>query len=103
NSPDPSQLSTLSLHDALPIWLVAQLNGKPAGPKPAPRSWRQGSASVPLATTAKDASGTLALHQLVESKPEYRALPITVECRAKRSEEHTSELQSLRHLVCRRL
>src|SRR5438045_8483943 len=32
-----------------------------------------------------------------------RALPKTEDCGKGRSEEHTSELQSLRHLVCRLL
>src|SRR5438309_8492309 len=60
----PTAISTLSLHDALPIfqiqrWLSALRRGTPPSPRP--------------------------------------------HLRARRSEEHTSELQSQFHLVCRLL
>ena len=56
-------------------WLTAQLDGKDAGPKPTPITWK---AVVPSAKSKAQANG-----QTVEGKAEYRALPITVECRAK--------------------
>src|SRR5205814_8060026 len=70
----PSQTYTLSLHDALPISLFSELpNALPRHKKP----------------------DTLCLPYLIlaAKKRRYRL----------RSEEHTSELQSLRHLVCRLL
>src|SRR5262245_63716750 len=64
--------STLSLHDALPIW---------SGRCPiCPRHSRHGPGSSPSCTSR-------------ERHPRS----------CSRSEEHTSELQSLRHLVCRLL
>src|SRR5436853_3389092 len=59
-----TELYTLSLHDALPIF-----SGRP------PTAWRRSSTT-----------------------PSGRCRPSR-----RRSEEHTSELQSLRHLVCRLL
>src|SRR5436305_13300532 len=68
--PATTDIYTLSLHDALPIWLARR--GRPrAGRVPAAPSWLRGG--------------------------RWRA-------RADgRSEEHTSELQSRPHLVCRLL
>src|SRR5262245_13487678 len=40
---------------------------------------------------------------MVSSRMNYRWVPIREDYRQFRSEEHTSELQSLRHLVCRLL
>src|SRR5437899_5344134 len=69
-------LHTLSLHDALPI---SRAHSRPTNP-PAPQSSTRDATSTTLsAKTAPVAEGT------------------------PRSEEHTSELQSLRHLVCRLL
>ena len=56
-------------------WLVAQLDGRPAGPKPQPRSWQLPKAAAPANPTKTSA-------KWVEGQPEYRARPITVECRA---------------------
>src|ERR1035441_7652739 len=67
--PSPTEISPLSLHDALPIWPPA------AGSSPSPSGWPHHPTSSPA--RRRRASGT------------------------RRSEEHTSELQSLRHLVCR--
>src|SRR5438045_8318740 len=78
NPPSPTEIYTLSLHDALPI-----------------------SAAIRVLTRSaqKDKAGTLAdltpeaIHRIAkEAGPN-----------SERSEEHTSELQSLRHLVCRLL
>src|SRR5947199_5208501 len=72
----PPDIYTLSLHDALPIYSLRRPHG---------RYFRR------LVTGR--ASGTM-------------WLPPGACCRARwqpRSEEHTSELQSLRHLVCRLL
>lgn len=73
-------------------WLLPQLAGKPAGPKPKFRTHnapRAGEASVPRASAVggvpsmgKAFGSALAGGMVVEGKAEYRALPITVECRA---------------------
>src|SRR5205814_2774165 len=80
SSPSSAPLTTLSLHDALPIWAALALrlvdlpraSGRRPGTRPPRAEW-------PLSRA------------LAGSRIE------------KRSEEHTSELQSLRHLVCRLL
>lgn len=71
-------------------WLVAQLDGGPAGPKPQPRSFRSAAAPTanpsrrPIAQGPSPAFGrALAGGWVVENKPDYRTLPITVECWAK--------------------
>src|SRR5437899_9405305 len=72
-----TEIHTLSLHDALPIWTSRT---KSESFSPARSRWRTSSrytGSAPFTRTPYTASG--------------------------RSEEHTSELQSLRHLVCRLL
>src|SRR5205809_6171372 len=77
SGPTPTKLSTLSLHDALPICH--------AEPRPA----RQDAA----------AHGTEA-HRLGDG---LRIVRKVVRRGGERSEEHTSELQSRLHLVCRLL
>src|SRR5205814_9655386 len=82
-APSPSAFYTLSLHDALPICFCHWI--EPVNP---------------LSVTVV----TLLLHTVesvaVGVPPTLGGLTVTV---ATRSEEHTSELQSLRHLVCRLL
>src|SRR5947199_4992490 len=69
-----SHIYTLSLHDALPIFALAPRRTSSR----ASWSWSEGRSASPR--------------------------PGTSSCsEAPRSEEHTSELQSLRHLVCRLL
>src|SRR5262245_65380794 len=73
---------TLSLHDALPIYSNAMRTSN-------------GDAKI-IRTMPNDAA----------KKDEIIAMPSAVPplpCLVNRSEEHTSELQSLRHLVCRLL
>ncbi|MCB9873821.1 MAG: heme-binding domain-containing protein [Planctomycetaceae bacterium] len=55
-------------------WILPQLDGKPAGPKPKPRTWSPVSATP--ANTRRLRGTSLA------GKPEFRQPPITVECRA---------------------
>lgn len=74
-------------------WLVPQLHGRPPGPKPTPRSWKepQPSAAVPAALTLPRGTDSLsplfgrALGQglVVDTNPEHRRFPLTIECRAK--------------------
>src|SRR5438105_13873196 len=75
HNPAPTEIYTLSLHDALPIWF--------------------GSASCTTTTPAP----TRAKRSRSKPPPE----PISPAGRSCRSEEHTSELQSRVDLVCRLL
>src|SRR5258705_10223646 len=80
NDTATTEIYTLSLHDALPILAVLAPSVSP------PR----GSSSLAI---PKSRSRTRPLF----------ASTITLSGLMSRSEEHTSELQSLRHLVCRLL
>src|SRR5439155_22476684 len=80
NAPAPTELYTLSLHDALPISPSASETG--AAEAAASSAPRRGSASS-SSRKASAAPGAPAIKN--------------------RSEEHTSELQSRGHLVCRLL
>src|SRR5258705_2466944 len=73
NDTATTEIYTLSLHDALPIWR----RPVPAGARPRGTGARGLRRNDPPAGTSSS--------------------------RSCRSEEHTSELQSLRHLVCRLL
>src|SRR5205814_8030032 len=76
--PPPTHTYTLSLHDALPI---------------ASTPWRAWARSREPASIARSAPAR-----------NQNGLPVTATAStSRRSEEHTSELQSLRHLVCRLL
>src|SRR5690349_23886765 len=70
NAPATTEIYTLSLHDALPIWLPLRMN---------------------------EANGRLAAHRL------HPGVKQIIHALLERSEEHTSELQSRRDLVCRLL
>src|SRR5205814_9832009 len=86
-APAPPPIHTLSLHDALPI----------SAPTPACST-----ASASTTTARRPRSG----RWRPLTCPSRASLPSSRGRRAKskpRSEEHTSELQSLRHLVCRLL
>src|SRR5205814_9183472 len=89
NAPSPSQIYTLSLHDALPIYACGftSLCGVPH--RYADHIVTRGSTSLRGGSTQLRAT-----HR-------YAGFHIVPMCC--RSEEHTSELQSLRHLVCRLL
>src|SRR5688572_33489675 len=75
NDTSTTEIYTLSLHDALPIYRGAR--------RPADRRDRQGRHRVPKRSAARARS-----HGVL---------------RLRRSEEHTSELQSQSNLVCRLL
>src|SRR5258705_6197593 len=79
NDTATTEIYTLSLHDALPIFLPV-----PADPKSFPPL----ASPVTLLSTAQGIAAMYCIGRAAESS---------------RSEEHTSELQSLRHLVCRLL
>src|SRR5262245_63364314 len=95
-APPPSHITTLSLHDALPISLnspgLAQMPASGSAVVPARiassrRKWVNPCSTIPGSAVQSVAIG---------------AAPIA-SASLHRSEEHTSELQSLRHLVCRLL
>src|SRR5688572_32363056 len=79
NDTATTEIYTLSLHDALPIW----------------ERGRRGGAHGCGAVLAVGGSGPVRAHRVRE----HPRLPR----RARRSEEHTSELQSQSNLVCRLL
>src|SRR5438093_2217367 len=87
--PPTTEIYTLSLHDALPIcWGAGGFKGRmilPAqqAPPPAKRA-----PALPKG----------AFQVQVQAQPAVQAAPVQI-----RSEEHTSELQSLTNLVCRLL
>src|SRR5438045_4825058 len=80
--PAPPEIYPLSLHDALPISRAAPQTADP-GEKTAPRRGRHRPGWVGAAPRRESLAACCATFS--------------------RSEEHTSELQSLRHLVCRLL
>src|SRR5947199_10457801 len=79
NDTATTEIYTLSLHDALPIWY--------AGP-----------ATAPLKPGIAELDQVVPPSLLTPATIARAPLPVK-----RRSEEHTSELQSLRHLVCRLL
>src|SRR5262249_62258338 len=98
--PPPTAISTFPLHDALPIWDSARRrtrsvtlasDGSSAGASTGPRS--DSRLFIP------DSSASSAAHAGHPARCSSNA------CRSggSRSEEHTSELQSLTNLVCRLL
>src|SRR5437899_9801072 len=81
----PSQIYTLSLHDALPI-------SRRQHRFRAPVMWIE--IDLPIVATGTEGAG-----KRRDRSAHQRAFRYCTP----RSEEHTSELQSLRHLVCRLL
>src|SRR2546427_3316001 len=83
NDTATTEIYTLSLHDALPIW-----------PRVAPSMALPGELVKSISPLDSAVMATLAGIWII----------VTFRCsRAKRSEEHTSELQSQSNLVCRLL
>src|SRR2546422_8117600 len=83
NDTATTEIYTLSLHDALPIWTTSTSRW---------RCWPRNSAGTSF--------------RLSKSTPNLISSPGTRSkwgCGPPRSEEHTSELQSRLHLVCRLL
>src|SRR5436305_14254851 len=80
NAPPTTEIYTLSLHDALPIFCATQ--------------------SAARSTSSRCAASALTLGIAMNSRSSSSQACSTA---AERSEEHTSELQSRPHLVCRLL
>src|SRR5205814_5452718 len=94
--PSPPHSSPLSLHDALPISHLSppRLSTLPC---PSPQKLLDGLAH------ASPRAESLHLHVRLRPARRLRDLFHRSLLAVQRSEEHTSELQSLRHLVCRLL
>src|SRR3712207_9331124 len=89
NDTATTEIYTLSLHDALPIWSRPTTSARsPRRSTPARSSW----SSAP-------AAGTTPCGWPARGTPSRR----WTTCAGRRSEEHTSELQSRQYLVCRLL
>src|SRR5204862_2704972 len=93
----PTEIYPPSLHDALPISRTADREGRRRDPQDSPRNheplcWSQHLGPPRAAALSRQQSTCAA----------YRKRPAETD-RSKRSEEHTSELQSRRDLVCRLL
>src|SRR3712207_8277874 len=90
NDTATTEIYTLSLHDALPIFLLqrpeAAVQGQPEAPPGGPARHR----------SRCDGQGRRRRHRRGELLRPDRGYP-------RRSEEHTSELQSRQYLVCRLL
>src|SRR2546425_5195732 len=84
NDTATTEIYTLSLHDALPIWSAASRR-----------------ALVAAACSRGTSSTAFGNRKLFTAPNAARASAVTP--LARRSEEHTSELQSLAYLVCRLL
>jgi putative heme-binding domain-containing protein len=69
---DDAQQRLLDNLDGLD-WLVKQLQGQPAGPRPQPRTWRR-------APAGKTASAGKPNQWMIEGRSEYRQPPLTVAC-----------------------
>src|SRR5205814_9620287 len=94
---------TLSLHDALPISASAKIVAEAGFPVVATAS-----AAISAMLGYPDGEGAPWQEMFAAAGRVARAVPVPVTVDAEagygmepRSEEHTSELQSLRHLVCR--
>src|SRR5205823_6915172 len=94
SDPAPPAIYTLSLHDALPIFLVVGRRGDVGDPAVVRR---EGADEIQV-------QGDRGARQAVQQRHAgERGSRYGQGARGRRSEEHTSELQSLAYLVCRLL
>src|SRR2546422_1105307 len=100
NDPATTEISTLSLHDALPISRPPAPRG--AGCIPALGS-RETAAATATSCRRWRSRGCPRRQGSAGSAPRRAATPGRTGAARARSEEHTSELQSRLHLVCRLL
>src|SRR5204862_1836952 len=87
----PTQIYTLSLHDALPIYPTSHPRGRPAGLRHRAGHRRRQRGAGGRAGQSAPGRAAAVCGAASRGNP------------ARRSEEHTSELQSRRDLVCRLL
>src|SRR5205814_9828944 len=94
----PTQIYTLSLHDALPISHSSDMFRRKSRP-----------VCINVTKSSRSRSGGMLVqpsHTFPKKswlRPWHSQTPARQTAEEMRSEEHTSELQSLRHLVCRLL
>src|SRR5205814_10541170 len=98
--PAPSPIYTLSLHDALPIFRLLREHFESLRP--------QGDAMVDqfyslLFSRHPEIRAMFAKTDMEAQRKKFFETLDEIVRHLERSEEHTSELQSLRHLVCRLL
>src|SRR5205823_12643853 len=98
NAPPTAGLYTLSLHDALPISLVTAETPRAFGDG---RS--EGIGSLGITLKLPTASRSSFVSRSRASSSAFKSWPSAARNSLLRSEEHTSELQSLAYLVCRLL
>src|SRR3712207_8801641 len=91
NDTATTEIYTLSLHDALPIWCATTT---PGGSTRRPRATRRCSAASPATRWRPTTSASWPIATVISTRR-----PSAI----RRSEEHTSELQSRQYLVCRLL
>src|SRR5258705_590559 len=101
NDPATPEIYPLSLHDALPIWFVHRVVG-------ARNEWYHPHSTAFEVDRKRPIRPLFLLTGAMSGLPERVEQQIEKIVTAEglelvRSEEHTSELQSLRHLVCRLL
>src|SRR5687768_5881586 len=101
NDTPTTQIYTLSLHDALPI------SSRTSPSAPRARSVRRFHSHRCIAADRSTGSGSTTARALSRPssapRPPIASWAKRARCRRTRSEEHTSELQSRLHLVCRLL
>src|SRR5439155_8150789 len=90
----PPRIYTLSLHDALPIWTHAGTSGLAVG------EWRREGTREHDGLPVRDDAST---ESACEASQDEQDRLGASRAHGERSEEHTSELQSRGHLVCRLL
>src|SRR5690554_7117191 len=95
NDTATTEIYTLSLHDALPI--------SPAGRSPWPPGCCAGRAPPPCTPSSSPSAERPQRLPSGAWRCSWPRSPSTSPMRSTRSEEHTSELQSRPHLVCRLL
>src|SRR5689334_23538088 len=93
NAPATTEIYTLSLHDALPIWNWSR----------SPTSGRRSAGTSSNATGTTSPSSRRPSGRRTRSRESRRSSSRRRLWERGRSEEHTSELQSQFHLVCRLL
>src|SRR5205823_8220870 len=98
HAPPTPHTYTLSLHDALPIFIERYSRSARVSPDLMQALIREESAFNPK---ARSTTGALGLAQLMPQTAMRVAQSLGLSL--PRSEEHTSELQSLAYLVCRLL
>src|SRR5205823_14556655 len=101
NPQSTTHIYTLSLHDALPIFEIAD-DLSSHKDKPEQSSTSEGDGPLARINEAETSPSAEDARQLPQQWREERAV-LCIPGTGLRSEEHTSELQSLAYLVCRLL